>query len=93
MRLSISVCTTAAFSPERVLHSVAVDVDRCHQHQFTGHVDALHNQQVELGYVRGILKVGLLAILFAWSVRMEGYGGPAQPSPTIAMPQRRNGMA
>ena len=20
----------------------------------------------------------------AWSVRMEGYGGPAQPSPTIA---------
>jgi hypothetical protein len=21
---------------------------------------------------------------YAWSVRMEGYGGPAQPSPTIA---------
>jgi hypothetical protein len=25
----------------------------------------------------------------AWSIRMEGYGGPAQPSPTNrAMPQR-----
>jgi hypothetical protein len=21
---------------------------------------------------------------YAWSIRMEGYGGPAQPSPTIA---------
>src|SRR5258705_331001 len=41
--------------PERVLYAVAVDADRCHQHQFTGHVDAvdLHNQQVELGQVRG----------------------------------------
>ena len=30
----------------------------------------------------------------AWSVRMEGYGGPAQPSPTIGqMPQRRAGLA
>jgi hypothetical protein len=39
--------------PERVLHAVAVDADRCHQHQFAGHVDAvdLHNQQVELGQV------------------------------------------
>jgi hypothetical protein len=24
----------------------------------------------------------------AWSIQMEGYGGPAQPSLTIAMPQR-----
>jgi hypothetical protein len=25
----------------------------------------------------------------AWSIRMEGYCGPAQPSPRIAMPQWR----
>jgi len=30
----------------------------------------------------------------AWSLRMEGYGGPAQPSPSIGpMPQRRHGLA
>lgn len=29
----------------------------------------------------------------AWSVRMEGYGGPAQPSPTIGMPQWRSWLA
>jgi hypothetical protein len=25
----------------------------------------------------------------SWSVRMEGYGGPAQPSPTIAVENDR----
>jgi hypothetical protein len=30
---------------------------------------------------------------YAWSVRMEGYGGPAQPSPTIAQYQRRIRLA
>jgi hypothetical protein len=30
----------------------------------------------------------------AWSIRMEGYGGPAQPSPTIrAMPELRLRLA
>jgi hypothetical protein len=29
----------------------------------------------------------------AWSVRMVGYGGPAQPSPTIAQCQWQTGLA
>jgi len=29
----------------------------------------------------------------AWSIRMEGYGGPAQPSPTIAQCQWRLRLA
>jgi len=27
----------------------------------------------------------------AWSIRMEGYGGPAQPSPTIGQANESNG--
>lgn len=29
----------------------------------------------------------------AWSVRIEGYGGPAQPAPTIAQCLNRIGLA
>ena len=37
--------------PQRMLHAVAVDADRCHQHQVAAHVDAvdLHHQEVKLG--------------------------------------------
>jgi hypothetical protein len=42
------------------------------------HPSSTHNEAAKLS-------VGLIAPrLMRWSLRMEGYGGPAQPSPTIA---------
>jgi hypothetical protein len=43
-------------------------------------ISAEHARQQAIAAVRDADR----AEAYAWSVRMEGYGGPAQPSPTIA---------